>query len=100
MGFPIINLVLHQRTALDHVRDTQTFTLVAYADCSLHLDKPSEYATPIAKIEVDRPYIYAGSNEEWCREVLYHAKRKALEMPIPDVWEGQEGGIFGTYKGI
>ena len=97
---PTIKLKLHQRTALDHVRDTETFTLVAYANGQLALDKPNIYATEIAKIEVDRPYIFAGSPQEWKCEVLRAAERKALEMAIPAVWEGRYGDIFGEYKGV
>lgn len=97
---PTIKLELHQRTALDHMRDTETFTLVAYANGQLALDKPSIYATKIATVEVDRPYIFAGSCEEWKCEVLRAAERKALEMAIPAVWEGKYGDIFGEYKGV
>jgi hypothetical protein len=97
---PTIKLELHQRTALDHVRDIETFTLVAYADNQLALDKPGPYATKIATVEVDRPYIFAGSREEWRCEVLRRAKRAALECEVPGVYEGQFGDILGRYGEI
>jgi hypothetical protein len=97
---PTIKLELHQRTALDGVRDTETFNLIAYANCQLALGRPDQYATLIAKVEVDRPYIFAGSVEEWRCEVLRAAERKALEMAVPGVWEAQYGEILGEYYGV
>lgn len=101
MPLPVITLELHQRTAIDHVRDTETFTLVAYANNELALDRGHgfEYARPIATIEVDRPYIFAGSQQEWRSEVCRAATRKALEMQLPTVWKGKYGDICGKYYG-
>ena len=97
MALPVINLDIHQRTALDHLRDTQTYTLVAYANNQLALDNDFEYARPLAKIEVDRPYIYAGSQQEWRGEILSLARRKALDLHIPHVWRSVDGEICGDY---
>jgi len=95
---PTITLEMHQRTALDHVRDTETFTLVAYADNRMYLDKPSEDVTLVANVEVDRPYLYAGSVEEWRGEVARAAIRKAWAMRLPGVWMSTEGEICADYK--
>ena len=94
---PEIKITMHQRTALDHVRDTETFNLVSYANNQLALDKPGEYARLIARVTVDRPYIYAGSVEEWRGEVARAAIRQAYEQHIPHVWRSTDGEICADW---
>ena len=91
---PEIKITMHQRTALDHVRDTETFNLVSYANNQLALDKPGEYARLIARVTVDRPYIYAGSVE--VGEVTSGGFAPSVGAPVAMGWVSLPHAAIGT----